>query len=200
MVGIFGGKNAPSRPPRPDATTPVHSTPPPPYVENARSGPVYATETTTTTTHVVTTRPVLSSSAPQTAPAGVNRQYTLRITGCLIREQPIRSAPHPTLDTWSPHFSRAPTLAPRLLAHCSALHCPFYPAGHQPFTSLPPRRAPPRSAASPSRRSFPLLSDSSIRHFTDHCMFPPLPPVLVEHVIIYSLCTSRASYLYIHSP
>lgn len=55
MVGIFGGKNAPSRPPRPDATTPVHSTPPPPYVENARSGPVYATETTTTTTHVVTT-------------------------------------------------------------------------------------------------------------------------------------------------
>ena len=152
------------------------------------------------TTHVVTTRPVLSSSAPQTAPAGVNRQYTLRITGCLIREQPIRSAPHPTLDTWSPHFSRAPTLAPRLLAHCSALHCPFYPAGHQPFTSLPPRRAPPRSAASPSRRSFPLLSDSSIRHFTDHCMFPPLPPVLVEHVIIYSLCTSRASYLYIHSP
>lgn len=55
MVGIFGGKNTSSRPPHPDATTPVHSTPPPPYVENAHNGPLYAAATTTTTTHVVTT-------------------------------------------------------------------------------------------------------------------------------------------------
>ncbi|CAL1696041.1 unnamed protein product [Somion occarium] len=57
MVGIFGGKNSPSRPSRPstDATTPTNNIPPPPYVENGHRGSVYATETITTTTQVVTT-------------------------------------------------------------------------------------------------------------------------------------------------
>ncbi|KAK7694551.1 hypothetical protein QCA50_001737 [Cerrena zonata] len=82
MVGIFGGKNAPSRPPHPGATTPVHSTPPPPYVDNAQSGPLYATETTTTTTHVVTTThttthffsiPLWRKRTPASSAADLNR-------------------------------------------------------------------------------------------------------------------------------